>query len=448
MSHDEIAPKLFVSYSWTNPDHEQWVLQLATELRESGINVVFDKWDLREGHDAHAFMEQMVTDSEIEKVILVCDQAYAEKADDRSGGVGTETLIITPEIYANQGQEKFVAVVTERDDDNNPYLPAFYGSRIFIDMSDPGTSSENFERLLRWVFGQPLHVKPPLGSKPAFLADEERSIVLATSSRYARAIDAMRTARPNALALVAEYLEVLTVELEKFRIHDTSGEEFDEIVVQNIESFLPYRNEAIELFRQLALNDNGDETARIVHRFFEGLIPYLHRPADDHSYRRTDFDNYLFIVHEMFLYAVACFLRFERFTTVASFIETDYYLGSHSSDYGTSMISFEILWQSLSTLGRRNERLGLNRVSLHADLLEQRSHDLSINFGHVMQADLILFFRSRTKSAEAFQSWWPHTLLYATRVPRAFEIFARARSSVYFEKLHALLVLCPANTRG
>ena len=63
-----MGPRLFVSYSWTSRDHEAWVLRFATELRESGIDVILDKWDLREGHDAHAFMEKMVTDPEIKKV--------------------------------------------------------------------------------------------------------------------------------------------------------------------------------------------------------------------------------------------------------------------------------------------------------------------------------------------------------------------------------------------
>ena len=395
------APKLFISYSWTSPDHEAWVLQLATELRESGIDVIFDKWDLREGHDAHAFMEQMVTDSTIERVILVCDQVYAEKADDRAGGVGTETLIITPDIYARQDQDKFVAVVTERDDDNRPCLPAFYGSRIFIDMSDPATRSESFDRLLRWAFGQPLHRKPPLGAKPAFLVDEERSLVLATSSRFSRSVDAVRNARPNALALVTEYLDVLAAELEKFRLQDTMDEDFDEAFVQNIEAFLPYRNEAIEVFRQLALNDSGEETVRIVHRFFERLIPYLHRPPDVTSWHEHDFDNFGFIVPEMFLYALACFLRFERFTSAASLIATDYYLSDLSSEYGTSTISFEILGPYVATFERRNARLGLKRVSLQANLLKERSRDAGLSFGDVMQADLILFFRSPNESFRA-----------------------------------------------
>ena len=88
-------PKLFISYSWSNPEHEQWVIALAIELRESGVDVILDKWDLKEGHDAILFMEKMVTDPEIKKVVMVCDRIYAEKADDRSGGVGTETQIIS-----------------------------------------------------------------------------------------------------------------------------------------------------------------------------------------------------------------------------------------------------------------------------------------------------------------------------------------------------------------
>lgn len=61
------SPKLFISYSWSDSTHEQWVIELATELRESGVDVILDKWDLKEGHDAVAFMEKMVTDPEIKK---------------------------------------------------------------------------------------------------------------------------------------------------------------------------------------------------------------------------------------------------------------------------------------------------------------------------------------------------------------------------------------------
>ena len=146
------APKLFMSYSWSNQTHQQWVIDLATDLRESGIDVILDKWDLKEGHDAISFMEKMVTDPEIKKVAIVSDQTYAAKANSRAGGVGTETQIISKEVYDNQSQEKFVVIVSEKDDEGKPFLPTYYNSRLYIDLSEEDRYSENFDQLLRWVF--------------------------------------------------------------------------------------------------------------------------------------------------------------------------------------------------------------------------------------------------------------------------------------------------------
>jgi hypothetical protein len=203
-------PKLFISYSWTNPDHESWVLNLGTELRESGVDVILDKWDLKEGHDANAFMEKMVNDPDIKKVALVCDKAYAEKADGRSGGVGTETQIISTEVYAKQDQDKFVAILKERDETGKPYLPAYYRSRIYIDLSDPESYVSNFERLLRWIYDQPLFIKPEIGSAPEFLKDDSDSISLGTTVVFKRTVDAIRNDKQYSGASLKEYLSILS----------------------------------------------------------------------------------------------------------------------------------------------------------------------------------------------------------------------------------------------
>jgi SEFIR domain len=84
----------------------------STQRERCRCNI--DKWDLKEGHDAIKFMEKMVTDPEIKKVIVVLDRTYAEKADGREGGVGTETQIISPKIYAKADQNKFVGVASEQ----------------------------------------------------------------------------------------------------------------------------------------------------------------------------------------------------------------------------------------------------------------------------------------------------------------------------------------------
>ena len=265
------APKLFISYSWSSPVHEQWVLDLASELRESGVDVILDKWDLKEGYDAVAFMEKMVTDLEIKKVAIVSDEIYAAKADGRAGGVGTETQIISKEVYENQEQDKFVAVVAQKDEVGKPYLPTYYKSRIYIDLSEPDKYGENFEKLLRWVFDKPLYVKPDLGKKPSFL-DEGESISLGTTANFKRAVDAIRNNKAYALGALNEYLNTFAENLERFRLEKSEGE-FDDAVVKSIEDFLPHRNEAIQLFVTISQYAANDENIQIMHRFFESLMP-------------------------------------------------------------------------------------------------------------------------------------------------------------------------------
>jgi len=235
-------------------------------------------------------MEKMVTDSEINKVALICDRIYAEKADGRSGGVGTETQIISPEMYSKQDQSKFVAIIAERDEKGKPFLPTYYKSRIYIDLSSADSYANGFEQLLRWVHDKPLYPKPLLGKKPGFL-EEGTTASLETSSRWHRALDAIRQNRPYCKGALIEYFDTFSLNLEKFRI-TKSGREFDDQVVQNIEEFLAYRNEAIELFLTLAQYRPTQETWESIHRFFEHLMPYLDRPKEVTQWQEWDWDNF------------------------------------------------------------------------------------------------------------------------------------------------------------
>lgn len=424
------APKLFVSYSWSSPDHEAWVLQLATELCESGVDVILDKWDLKEGHNAYAFMEQMVTDPDIKKVALICDRVYVQKTNGRSGGVGTEAQIISSEIYEKQAQDKFVAVVVERDDEGRPYVPAYYRGRIYIDLSDPSSYSSNFEKLLRWIYDKPVYVKPEIGQKPSFLS-ESAGTTLATASRFKRAIEGVRGSRDYAIPATIEYLTLLAEQLESLRI-EPKTDPFDEAVIGSIEAFMPHRNEAIELVEALALYLDTPDMRRALHRFFERLIPYLSRPEQVSTWKDWDFDNYRFIVHELFLYAVACMIRHERFESAAYLMDNEYYIPGNS-DYGKDiMVSFTVFHQQMDSLEHRNNRLRLNRLSVRADLLKERCKWVSIEFRHLMQADFILFMRGALDNSDNYVHWWPETLLWLGYSPAPFEVFARSRSAAYF----------------
>lgn len=439
-------PKAFISYSWSNPEYEQWVIDLATELTQSSIDVILDKWDLKEGHDAIAFMEKMVTDPEIKKVVIVCDRIYAEKADSRRGGVGTETQIISKEVYDKVEQDKFVVVVAEKDESGRPYLPTYYKSRIYIDLSEPDNYTENFERLLRWIYDRPIYVKPELGKKPLFLSDGE-PISLGTTVIFKRAVDALKNSKPYAFGALNEYFEIFTQNLEKFRIEKWDGE-FDDAVINNIGAFLPYRNEAIKLFITLARYVPQKDFIQDLHRFFETLIPYMYKPEHITSYRKWDFDNFKFIIHELFLYTIAIFVRFERFQEVSLFLSQQYYVPGNS-DYGRDvMVLFPIFRRYLESLKYRNERLKLRRLSLRADLLKERCQSTGIDFRYLMQADFILFIRAELKEEDYFSRWWPETLLHLGHFHNPFEVFVRARSKQYFDKIKCLFDIdTPDNLR-
>ena len=429
-------PKVFISYSWSNPQHEQWVINLATELRQAGVEVILDKWDLKEGHDAIAFMEKMVTDPEIKKVIIVSDRVYAEKADSRKGGVGTETQIISKEIYDEVEQDKFVVVIAEKDESGKSYLPAYYKSRIYLDLSEPDNYTENFEGLLRWVYDKPLYTKPEIGKMPSFLSESEQ-ISLGTTVSFRRAVNVIKDGESYAAGALNEYFETFVQNLERFRVKDYEGE-FDEAVINNIEAFLPYRNETIQIFSTIARYGPKEELIESLHRFFESLIPYMFRPEGVTTWRDWDFDIFRFIIHELFLYAIAILVKLERFQQASMLLSQRYYVPGNS-DYGRDvMVSFSVFRQYMKSLEYRNKRLNLRRLSLRADLLKERCQTTRIDFRYLMQADFVLFMKAELCAQDLFDGWWPETLLYLGHFPGSFEIFARAESKRYFEKMKCL----------
>ncbi|QEU31564.1 SEFIR domain-containing protein [Pseudomonas luteola] len=431
-------PKLFISYSWSNPSHEQWVIDLANDLSESGVHVILDKWDLKEGHDAIAFMEKMVTDPDIKKVALICDEIYAAKADGRLGGVGTETQIISRRIYEGQDQDKFVAIITEKDNQGKAFLPTYFNSRIYIDLSESDKYSENFEKLLRWIYNKPLHKRPDIGKRPSFL-DEAESVSLGTTASFKRTISAIKENKPSASGSLDEYLTLFSENIENFRVIKDSEKEFDDLVISNIEDFIPYRNEAISLFIAIAQYSPTEENILKLHRFFERLIPYMYRPQSMNYWEECDFDNFKFIIHELFLYLVAIFTKNEKFDLLNKFLTQQYYSPSKSNYNKELMTSYETFSEHLGVLDHRNRRLKLNKLSLRAALLKERNAQSGIDFKHLMQADFILFMRSEIKQTDIYSRWFPETLLYLDRFNSAFEVFARSSSKSYFEKSKVIL---------
>lgn len=163
---DDETPTVFISYSWDTPEHEEWVLNLATKLMENGVNVILDKWDLgKYGKLLPNFMEQSISKSQ--RVICVMTPNFKKKTDKLEGGVGYEYSIITAEIFGKGvNTSKFIPLIrvgTEAD-----AIPTALSGRNYINMRKDEEFDSKLEELLRDIHNAPKYKKPALGAKPKF----------------------------------------------------------------------------------------------------------------------------------------------------------------------------------------------------------------------------------------------------------------------------------------
>jgi formylglycine-generating enzyme required for sulfatase activity len=152
---------VFISYSHDSRTHRDWVRQLAEQLREKGVDVILDQWDLRPGADVVRFMEQGIVAAE--RVLMVCTANYVAKAEERKGGAGFEGMIVTGQVAQATETIKFVPIVR---DNPRARIPAFPGQRLWLDFRDDGRFDEILLELLHDLHEVPRYVKPPLGPNP------------------------------------------------------------------------------------------------------------------------------------------------------------------------------------------------------------------------------------------------------------------------------------------
>lgn len=155
-------PKVFASYSHDSDEHKEWVLELSYKLRESGVDVILDQWDLGAGDDITSFMENGVRDSN--RVLVICTDTYVRKANAGEGGVGYERLIVTAQLAQDLGTKKFIPIIRQSSVDEK--TPTFLATRLYIDFTDDSNFDEKFNALLHEIHNVPIVRKPPLGRNP------------------------------------------------------------------------------------------------------------------------------------------------------------------------------------------------------------------------------------------------------------------------------------------
>lgn len=163
---EEYHPKVFISYSWDSEKHQNWVLNFATKLRENGIDVILDQWEIssKGGSPIPTFMLNSVSSSE--RVLCIMTPNYKLKTDKLAGGVGFEYSILSSELADDLRSTKFIPILRKGEAEES--TPTLLKQRIAYYMRDEDDFETAFTDLLRDLYGEPKIVKPALGKKPKF----------------------------------------------------------------------------------------------------------------------------------------------------------------------------------------------------------------------------------------------------------------------------------------
>jgi hypothetical protein len=427
---DEATPKVFVSYSWTSDEHVEWVVALAERLVADGVDVVIDQWDFKEGHDKYAFMERMVTDKSVKKVLAVCDKRYADKADGRDGGVGTESQIISAEVYNKVNQEKFIPLLRERDERGVEVVPTYFKGKRYIDFSNDATFEEAYEQLVRNLFDKPARKKPPLGKPPAHLLIEGAPTLL-PAAKLDRLRAAVAKDSPYTFGMLQEYLDTFLDCMEQFRVAVSADDEnFDDAVIQSVASFLAFRDSFVDMIAFVGQYMNTDECHERIGEFFDSLLVFQNRPAEVGRWSEEQFDNYRFILYELFLYTIAALIRVRAVEFAGFLIRREYC-------YADSVGGSKFLREGASAFNNSARSFGHGKIKGVADFVSERATSPRIRRTDLIQADILLCIYGYLPGTKYGVAWFPRCAIMSQ--VNELELFAKATTEPGLMKLKALL---------
>ena len=423
----DFQPKVFLSYSWSSEGHKQRVREWSGRLLGDGVETVLDQHDLNEGDDKYAFMESMVTDDTVTNVIVVCDKEYAEKSDARESGVGTESQIISAEIYNKVKQTKFIPLVTEFDDAGEPYLPAFLKTRIWIDFSTLEKENNNWEQLVRAIYNRPLYAKPELGKPPEYLNNQSEKPFYSIENKYKLLEAAVFNGHSSVSLHRSKFLEDCLQAGDSLRVRERPDERtFGNKIANDCRQLGHIRNHIINWVILESAVNSSSQFGNLLLEFLEKLHVLKSRPDELKEYNESWFEAHAIFVYETFLYIVAALLKSQAFYALHEVLTNQYYLEETNSfdKFG----SFFTASENLKNLIKSSD--GKELISPAAEIVKKQANRNDVPFTSIAEAEVLVYMMSLLQDTY----WYPSTVNYLVHnfKPRLFQ---KARRSTDFKNL-------------
>ena len=428
-------PKVFISYCWDGQSRQDQMERLVQRLAADGIGSVIDLYDLQEGDDKYHFMEKMVTDKTVSHVLVICDKKYSDKANERKAGVGTESQIISQEIYSKVSQSKFIPLIYELDESNEVCTPVFFKSRIYLDFSSPEKENANWERLVRRLYGKPELVKPELGQRPAYLDIKDTKNTYGMDAKLKTLKSALLSDKAGISIYRDEFLDSCFkfVDSLRVRVAPAKDEDFAQRVIDDFKQLVMARNLLVD-WCLLEAKYNKDDFSESLLYTLERLMELSSRPADMNPWNDVYFHAHRAFAYECFLYIIAALIKCENYQVAHEVFTSHYKLPETSSYNNMDFCGFEEFYYQSDFLQEKLSPPGSRLSSTIAELMKINANRDDLTFNDIIQADLISQMFTFIKSGGL---WYPQTLNYASFSPK-FNFFIRAAQHKSFVKLLTL----------
>lgn len=429
------ADKVFISYAWSSQEHEEWVTELATRLEEgAGVEVVYDKWDAVEGQNLNAFMQRSVNDSSITKVLVICDETYKQKADEFQGGVGTETVIISNEVYKNVKQTKFVPIIAQRGPNGEEHVPTYLSGTKYIDMSSAQKYEEGFEKLLRNLYGKPEFARPKRGTPPSFLLRDEKK----TSSDSRRALsrfayDVERKPK-NIEIYFNDFVEKFKNDMRQYAITSSDYNELAPLIFERLHDTMELRDIFIEFLETYIKEAEVVDTSQII-EFFESIYPLIYTRAGSVT-SDAQFDHMKVFVVELMIYTIAQLYKFRQYGAIYEIVTNHYLVKDEVNRNLDGPIG---IFYKYPELIEKNDlpSSGQKFISNTGRLIMDRANYVGISSEDLVQADFLIYLLSFAHGKlEDYFAWYPVTSPYFTS-PR-IQFITRIKSKRFFETVKVM----------
>jgi hypothetical protein len=258
----------------------------------------------------------------------------------------------------------------------------------------------------------------------AILADGE--LHQASPSAADKAIESIQASAASQVSLCAKVIPAIAKRVEELtpKLRREERDQWDDHLVRALQQTLPLVTDFARVADEVAAHDSQEAALGLFRGFAPLFSQYNLPPGFSGGFFDVQFDLPKFVGHELMVTLFSALIWERRWRLVADLCRETVMIPNAGRRFqAETPVTYIYASEYLKLLDYRNERLKLNRLSLHADILKERHEtgDLAEQspWRRFQDADVFLYLRSvfEQPQEDFWEVWRPWTAVFLNGCP-------------------------------